>query len=640
MPGSPPTTTRLGLPRYAQTDAAQFSPQVNAIVDALDPITARTDDTRFTNARTPTAHASTHQPGGSDAMAVDAAAATASLRTLGTGANQAAAGNDARLRGGDFASISGLQVSDVGLVNQIRAGRQLTVADFTSIGLIQPIVLFNLSDLTSIGSQTTALTNKGTVPFAAGINGVATTAAQFKGDVSQALYLTTASTPYAIRMGSWGCWSRTAKRGVWQYAFSRLAAAPIRAWGLAVSADTVPVAKAEISLDGTAITTVTGISDIADDRWHHLVATYDGTLLRLYVDGVLEGTTAALGLIYNVPAGTTPINVGSAMADATNAAGGGAGVAGFAHFGRVDEAFLTPDLLSEDQVRCLYAARLPHTLGTVPSEVRLNVTRRRKGPVLLVSDFATQPLRLYNYTAQSLTDEGSNGQTTTSAGTSATVVGPDGSANSARYLIVGQAGLNSTDTGLPDLLATRSYGLWFKVGTSITGFPGLIGWGAGAGFAAGAALGLTAAGLLNCQSGADAITGSTAFVADAQWHFAVVVEDNTAGDGVKRKLYLDGRLVGGSTVLNSLTLGGANRFRIGALPDATNPCPGTFDAVFVTNYALTSDDVVRFYAKGGQSLGASPKNPGDHVERVSTTDVLFIGDTLESQYTVDLGVVA
>jgi hypothetical protein len=49
-----------------------------------------------TNARTPTAHAATHQPGGSDAMAVDAAAATGSLRTLGTGAAQAAAGNDAR----------------------------------------------------------------------------------------------------------------------------------------------------------------------------------------------------------------------------------------------------------------------------------------------------------------------------------------------------------------------------------------------------------------------------------------------------------------------------------------------------------------------------------------------------------------
>jgi hypothetical protein len=54
-------------------------------------------DPALTNARTPTAHHATHEPGGSDAMAVDAAAATGSLRTLGTAATSAAAGNDARL---------------------------------------------------------------------------------------------------------------------------------------------------------------------------------------------------------------------------------------------------------------------------------------------------------------------------------------------------------------------------------------------------------------------------------------------------------------------------------------------------------------------------------------------------------------
>ena len=38
-------------------------------------------------------HASTHQPGGADAMEVDALVGTGSLRTLGTGARQIAAGN-------------------------------------------------------------------------------------------------------------------------------------------------------------------------------------------------------------------------------------------------------------------------------------------------------------------------------------------------------------------------------------------------------------------------------------------------------------------------------------------------------------------------------------------------------------------
>jgi hypothetical protein len=40
-------------------------------------------DARLTDARSPIAHHASHEPGGADAMAVDAAAATGSLRTLG-----------------------------------------------------------------------------------------------------------------------------------------------------------------------------------------------------------------------------------------------------------------------------------------------------------------------------------------------------------------------------------------------------------------------------------------------------------------------------------------------------------------------------------------------------------------------------
>ena len=50
-------------------------------------------DSRFTDARAPTAHRTTHEPGGSDPLTVDAAVATGSLRTLGAGAQQAMPGN-------------------------------------------------------------------------------------------------------------------------------------------------------------------------------------------------------------------------------------------------------------------------------------------------------------------------------------------------------------------------------------------------------------------------------------------------------------------------------------------------------------------------------------------------------------------
>jgi hypothetical protein len=78
--------------------------------------------------------------------------------------------------------------------------------------------------------------------------------------------------------------------------------------------------------------------------------------------------------------------------------------------------------------------------------------------------------------------------------------------------------------------------------------------------------------LLECWSVGDNIAGG--FVADGQWHFVAAVEDNAAVDGVRRKLYLDGRLVGGSVTLNAATLAGANRFRIGAASDGTTPFTG------------------------------------------------------------------
>lgn len=55
------------------------------------------NDSRLSDSRTPTSHASSHDSGGADALAIDAVAGTGSLRTLGTAATAACAGNDSRL---------------------------------------------------------------------------------------------------------------------------------------------------------------------------------------------------------------------------------------------------------------------------------------------------------------------------------------------------------------------------------------------------------------------------------------------------------------------------------------------------------------------------------------------------------------
>ena len=64
-----------------------------AIITGGDPRAIKAFEDFFAALNDLGTHAATHEPGGADPLTVDAAAATGSLRTLGTGAAQAAAGS-------------------------------------------------------------------------------------------------------------------------------------------------------------------------------------------------------------------------------------------------------------------------------------------------------------------------------------------------------------------------------------------------------------------------------------------------------------------------------------------------------------------------------------------------------------------
>jgi hypothetical protein len=117
------------------------------IIGATGTTAVAGNDSRLTNARTPTAHATTHNAGGTDALAIDAAAGTGSLRTIGTGALQAAAGNDSRLSdsrtptahktshqvgGSDALSLTGLSglLADIQPVNRAPTGNVTIAANY------------------------------------------------------------------------------------------------------------------------------------------------------------------------------------------------------------------------------------------------------------------------------------------------------------------------------------------------------------------------------------------------------------------------------------------------------------------------------------------------------------------------------
>lgn len=520
-------------------------------------------------------------------------------------------------------------IQDVGLVNQIRAGRQLTAADFTNMGLSAPLGLWNLSDLTDVSGNGRNFLNKGAVPFGTGINGGANTAAQFSGSTAQALYIpdTGANDPFRIKTGSIGCWFKSAKSsGTPQIFIAKGSPSPGQyAWFLFTNSTNF--ALLQVSLTGSEATPlgVVGVTNICDDRWHFIVGTHDASVTRIYVDGILEGSAAVSGIAFP---GSGPLNIGAQGAD-----GGTNG--GAPNFGRIDEAFVTADILSDDQVRNLYCAKIPHTLGVAPTRVSLNVRRRRRGATLAVADFPTQPLRLYNFSGGSAGDEGSNGVTLTSARLGINIVaGVDGSQNNS-YFFNGNSGTDfaGTDAGLPTS-GPRSYGAWFK--TSNGNAAIVMCWGGSSYNYLGVGAGAT--GCVSLTSPGDQMVGP--YVADGQWHHAVGVEDNGAIDSFKRKLYIDGRLVATSLVFTPLNLAGAAHFRIGSYTDGASSFTGLIDGVFVCGYALTAEQISTLYAKSLLALAPSPKNVGDHIEAMDAASLFAIFDTLETNSQVDVGVAA
>jgi hypothetical protein len=522
-------------------------------------------------------------------------------------------------------------ILDVGVSNQIRAGRQLSPADFAAIGLNAPIGLWNLSDLSDTSGNGRNLQNKGAVPFTNGINGGANTAAQFVGSTAQCLYIpdTGAADPFRIKTCTVGAWIKVSKNNINQYVFCKVGPAansPVWSWSLLVQTSN----SGAMNINNGAQTQVSGLTNVTDDRWHFIVGTFDGLILNMYIDGVLETSISGPpGPLQQVP---YPVNIGGIGGDSsTNSA--------YSFTGRVDEVFVTADVLSEDQVRALYCAKIPHSLATIPSRVSLNVRRRKKGAAFVPSDFPTQPLRLHNFSAGSLGDQGSQNQVLANTNGAVSVAGADGSSGNAfSFVAASNQSLASTDAGLPSALATRSYGCWFK-NSGVANGMGIVTWGAqpttgnqGIYISSTAVLARSSSGGTN-----DDITGP--FASDGLWHFAVVVEDNGELVGVKRKFYIDGRLVGISTVMNAINLGGANRFRIGNWPDGSAiPFAGQIDGVFVCDYALSVVTIAQLYAKGAQALSPSPKNVGDHIEGMDAANLYAIFDTLDSQHQIDLAV--
>ena len=249
--------------------------------------------------------------------------------------------------GQDLSVLKAVPILDVGQVNQIRAGRQLTVADFTNMGLSAPIGLWNLSDLTDASGNGHPLLNKGAVPVTTGINGVANTAARFTGDQNQALYIPDAgaSDPFRIRTGSLGCWFRANARNGYQMLIAKWddtggVGAYKRCYRLYIDQSNVLIL--DVSATGSDAVNVVGKTDVADNKWHFAVGCNDGGKISLYLDGKLQSETKSKGPCCTTV--TVPFNLGNSGADSSL-------VGAYSAYSLIDETFVTADVLSLEQIR-------------------------------------------------------------------------------------------------------------------------------------------------------------------------------------------------------------------------------------------------------------------------------------------------
>jgi hypothetical protein len=542
-------------------------------------------------------------------------------------------------------TVSNVPISSVGVAGSKRAGRQLTLADFTTLlGVAAPIALYNMDSLndSSGNGRTLTVTTQSPV-FDTGITGAANEAARFHGSNVEGLFIADANGgPFNFRTGTWGCWFKISNNKVSCRLMGKgTNVAGARSWLL--STDPSQSLKAIISSDGTNNLVLLGSTRVADERWHFGVSTYDGDTLRLYVDGDLDassvystGTTLGGDLFQ----GSMPFNIGSTGITAA----AGTGSENLPTFGWIDEAFVHPEVLDLEQIRMLMAASVPHGLTAAPSSVTVKVKRRKRGGPFAVTDFPATPRRLYNFTNTSQSDQGADGANLTAFGTITSVDGIDGQLRDAKSFPGLASNYYSTTAPAAFAAAARSVGCWFQTGGSNPAGNQMTVLCLGGGTASDwRPLFIQATGVPSTWDGtglgADGgLTGYVTNVWDGQPHFWVAVWDNAEPAGLKRKIYLDGLLVGADTSFTTPTIG-TGSFFIGELATGVEVYKGLLDGVFVLDYALTAEQIATLFAVGSRQLPLAMMDSA-LVEGMDATNVYMLAHRMDPQHLLDIQVAA
>jgi len=141
----------------------------------------------------------------------------------------------------------------------------------------------------------------------------------------------------------------------------------------------------ELSWRNGSLQTVTGATQIPANEWHHVAAIYDGTEVKLYIDGVEDASetrtppVATTESFYIAAAGkNTPVN----------------------HFrGNIDEVRVWDAVLSEQQMRFVMNQEIEENAGqTLGKELPLTITKHDIDAIPWTDLAGYYPMSIYTYT--------------------------------------------------------------------------------------------------------------------------------------------------------------------------------------------------------------------------------------------------
>jgi len=353
-----------------------------------------------------------------------------------------------------------------------------------------------------------------------------------------------------------------------------------RIWRLSVEADGDPAFQV-FNTSGFAGTAV-GTSDATDGNWHFITGTWDNVTVRIYFDGVEEGT---------------------AIRDGTISQSTGA----ISYIGRVQAGFQSPGYFTGqiDDVR-IYSRAL------APEEVkRLYNNTRPKISTVPMSDgligYWSFDVGKHSINAIDQSGKGNNGTLTNMDATSDWVDGPPGLGTALDFdgtddfVNVGDPSNGSLDFGDNDDFSIAGW-----VNNSDTGDGRLITKKSGTGGDTGYLVTINGSGTLalDVDPGGYRLTSGTNLSANT-WHHFVFLWD---ADGIAQ-LYINGVLdTNGASTAAVGDLSNNRPFRLGAESDGEGPFQGQLDEVRIYNRVLTPAEVTRLYNLTRPTLNSSQNN--------------------------------